>query len=330
MCSSACSRRWDMKATRCACCSSMVSRQRMRSQPSTDICAKTSALTSCCISACMARSSSCLGKQTGLSAACWPERLIGALPHVYLYAANNPSEGALAKRRSAATLISYLTPSLAHAGTLPRARRLEGLDRPVPPMEPGDGAEPAGGTHSIASRGDRSRASRSPPGTERAPDEIGRLSGAILEVEYTLIPHGMHVVGDPPGPEERAETLTAIAEASASLRGAAPSVRALVAGAAVETAIQACAGAPTPEMRQAVEEIARLIVCSPKTTNSLPCCADWTEDSSPQLRAAISCAPPRSCPQGAICMVSIPTDPERVRDCRRRQAGRARPRPPCC
>ena len=56
------------------------------------------------------------GKQVGLSAACWPERLIDALPNVYLYAANNPSEGALAKRRSAATLVSYLTPSLAHAG----------------------------------------------------------------------------------------------------------------------------------------------------------------------------------------------------------------------
>jgi magnesium chelatase subunit H len=56
------------------------------------------------------------GKQSGLSASCWPERLIGDLPHYYLYAANNPSEGILAKRRSGATLISYLTPPLAEAG----------------------------------------------------------------------------------------------------------------------------------------------------------------------------------------------------------------------
>ncbi len=56
------------------------------------------------------------GKQTGMSAACWPERLIGATPNVYLYAANNPAEAALAKRRSAATLVSYLTPSLSQAG----------------------------------------------------------------------------------------------------------------------------------------------------------------------------------------------------------------------
>jgi cobalamin biosynthesis Mg chelatase CobN len=51
-----------------------------------------------------------------LSAQCWPDRLIGALPNIYLYAANNPSEGALAKRRGAATLVSYLTPSLTHSG----------------------------------------------------------------------------------------------------------------------------------------------------------------------------------------------------------------------
>ena len=56
------------------------------------------------------------GKQTGLSGACWPDRLIGDLPNLYLYAANNPSEGTIAKRRSAATLISYLTPPVAHAG----------------------------------------------------------------------------------------------------------------------------------------------------------------------------------------------------------------------
>ena len=56
------------------------------------------------------------GKQAGLSGACWPDRLIGDLPNFYLYAANNPSEGTIAKRRAAATLISYLTPPVAHAG----------------------------------------------------------------------------------------------------------------------------------------------------------------------------------------------------------------------
>jgi magnesium chelatase subunit H len=56
------------------------------------------------------------GKQAGLSGACWPDRLIGDLPNLYLYASNNPSEGTIAKRRAAATLVSYLTPPIASAG----------------------------------------------------------------------------------------------------------------------------------------------------------------------------------------------------------------------
>ncbi|HEX8071014.1 MAG TPA: cobaltochelatase subunit CobN [Pyrinomonadaceae bacterium] len=56
------------------------------------------------------------GKQVGLSAECWPDRLIGELPHLYLYSVNNPSEGTIARRRSYAELLSYLTPPVADAG----------------------------------------------------------------------------------------------------------------------------------------------------------------------------------------------------------------------
>jgi len=56
------------------------------------------------------------GKQVGLSQKCWPDRLIGELPNVYLYSVNNPSEGSIAKRRSYAELISYLTPPIENAG----------------------------------------------------------------------------------------------------------------------------------------------------------------------------------------------------------------------
>jgi len=56
------------------------------------------------------------GKQVGLSERCWPDRLIGELPNIYIYSVNNPSEGTIAKRRSYAELISYLTPPLENAG----------------------------------------------------------------------------------------------------------------------------------------------------------------------------------------------------------------------
>src|SRR5215510_7170953 len=56
------------------------------------------------------------GKQVGLSEECWPDRLIGELPKIYMYSVNNPSEGTIAKRRSYAELISYLTPPIENAG----------------------------------------------------------------------------------------------------------------------------------------------------------------------------------------------------------------------
>jgi magnesium chelatase subunit H len=56
------------------------------------------------------------GKQVGLSESCWPDRLIGELPHLYLYSVNNPSEGSIARRRAYAELLSYLTPPVSDAG----------------------------------------------------------------------------------------------------------------------------------------------------------------------------------------------------------------------
>jgi len=56
------------------------------------------------------------GKQAGLSSRCWPDRLIGELPNVYIYSVNNPSEGTIARRRSYAELVSYLTPPIQNAG----------------------------------------------------------------------------------------------------------------------------------------------------------------------------------------------------------------------
>ncbi|KAI3458755.1 hypothetical protein Pfo_015418 [Paulownia fortunei] len=56
------------------------------------------------------------GKQVGKSDVCYPDSLIGNIPNVYYYAANNPSEATIAKRRSYANTISYLTPPAENAG----------------------------------------------------------------------------------------------------------------------------------------------------------------------------------------------------------------------
>lgn len=150
------------------------------------------------------------GKQAGLSAKCWPDRLIGHLPNFYLYAANNPSEGMLAKRRGMATLISHLTPPVGAAGlykglcelkaTLERARGMG-------PDTPGNEAtELAALAQSQAAALDLCAAN---PAWQNAATSMNQLWQKLLELEYTLIPEGLHIVGAPPGPEARARILDA-------------------------------------------------------------------------------------------------------------------------
>ena len=83
------------------------------------------------------------GKQSGMSAACWPDRLIGDLPNIYLYASNNPSEGTIAKRRIGATLISYLTPPVANAGLYRGLIDLKSSHRELARTWPDDGGASA-------------------------------------------------------------------------------------------------------------------------------------------------------------------------------------------
>ena len=146
--SSASSRPSATKATRCGCCSRRALRRRTRSRPSTAGCARTSAPTRCCTSARTARSNSCPASRAGLSGACWPDRLIGDLPNLYLYASNNPSEGTIAKRRSAR-----------HADQLPDAAG--GAGRAVRgPGRPEGARSSAGARWSPSAADERARARR--------------------------------------------------------------------------------------------------------------------------------------------------------------------------
>ncbi|HEU4456963.1 MAG TPA: magnesium chelatase subunit H, partial [Longimicrobium sp.] len=153
------------------------------------------------------------GKQVGLSSACWPDRLIGDVPNLYLYASNNPSEGTIAKRRAAATLVSYLTPPISHAGLYRGLLDLKASvdrHRALPPESADERASLAELIQAQAAALDL--ASPAPAWAESADAEIAALTGRLLELEYALIPNGLHVVGQPMSPEERIDTLTAMAE----------------------------------------------------------------------------------------------------------------------
>ncbi|MES2978352.1 MAG: magnesium chelatase subunit H [Pseudomonadota bacterium] len=201
------------------------------------------------------------GKQNGLTAQCWPDRLIGDLPNLYLYASNNPSEGTLAKRRSAATLISYLTPPVAQAGlykglmelkdTLERYRGLE-------PEAQTERQELAVMLQSQAAALDLCEAE--PAWSVDAPEQTRRLNDAVLELAYTLIPYGLHVVGQKPTPAERVDMLMSCAEAWHGQKIGAEALAALVGGATAQSALELALNSPndgTALTLAVFEELAR-------------------------------------------------------------------------
>jgi len=209
------------------------------------------------------------GKQSGMSGTCWPDRLIDDLPNVYLYASNNPSEGAIAKRRSGATLISYLTPPIAQAGLYKGLNELKSSLERWRSLERGNSecvelaaviqaqaveldlvsAEPAWDVAAMGADLDKA---------------VMRLGEEMLELEYTLIPHGLHVAGRAPSAAQQVDMLLAMAEANHGMPLARATVEALVEGHSPELALKA-AGLPRNHaslevLRELVEPQAHLSV----------------------------------------------------------------------
>ncbi len=154
------------------------------------------------------------GKQTGMSGDCWPDRLIGDLPNLYLYAANNPSEGTIAKRRANATLISYLTPPVAEAGLYRGLTDLKASLTRWRTLDPDDAHEKAELAALVqAQAAELELAATEPVWGADSEAAIAALNDAVLELEYTLIPHGLHVVGRAPTLTERTDMLLAMAGA---------------------------------------------------------------------------------------------------------------------
>ncbi|MGM5055501.1 cobaltochelatase subunit CobN [Rhizobium sp. 814_E9_N1_1] len=67
------------------------------------------------------------GKALALSESCYPEAILGPLPHLYPFIVNDPGEGTQAKRRGAAVIIDHLTPPLTRAESYGPLKDLEAL-----------------------------------------------------------------------------------------------------------------------------------------------------------------------------------------------------------
>jgi len=197
------------------------------------------------------------GKQTGLGAACWPDRLIGALPNIYLYASNNPSEGTIAKRRAAATLVSYLTPPIARAGLYKGLVDLKSSIDHWRSLGAVDTQEPELAAMIQAQAAAMDLVPAQPAWGADAPERIARLCTQVAGIEQTLIPHGMHVIGQAASPAQRIDLLEAMAEAHPGADLPRAAVEAIVSGRTPEQALAATGPAPADGVLELARELAR-------------------------------------------------------------------------
>lgn len=158
------------------------------------------------------------GKQMGMSGECYPDSLIGKIPNIYYYAANNPSEATIAKRRSYAETISYLTPPAENAGLYKGLQELSELIGSYQTLKDTGRGVPIVNTIIEKSRQvnlDKDIALPEKDAAQLSAEERDNLVGLVyrklMEIESRLLPCGLHVVGKPPTAEEAIATLVNIA-----------------------------------------------------------------------------------------------------------------------
>merc|ERR1712054_658463 len=145
------------------------------------------------------------GKQVGMAGTCYPDRLINSIPNLYYYAANNPSEATIAKRRSYAATISYLTPPAENAGLYKGLKELGELVSSYQGLRENEQR----GSAIVNSIVGAARTCNLDKDISDLPAED--FDCKVMEIESRLLPCGLHTIGEPPTAEEAIATLVNIA-----------------------------------------------------------------------------------------------------------------------
>jgi cobaltochelatase CobN len=157
------------------------------------------------------------GKAVALTAACFPEAMVGPLPVFYPFIVSNPGEAAQAKRRIAAVTIGHLPPPLVATGLAGDAGELERLVDEYAQAEGLDRRRRerlAGLIVDTARRSGLAREAGVDPAA--AADEVLRgIDAWLCDLKDLAIKDGLHVYGRPPASDDPRWQASADAERTA-------------------------------------------------------------------------------------------------------------------
>jgi len=149
------------------------------------------------------------GLQLGATRSCWPDALLGEVPHLYVYPMNNPSESSIAKRRGYATIISHAVPPMTRAGLYKELASLrEMLTDYREAAGRGDGLEVL--AESIERKAALAGLDNDCPrrAGESFAEYAGRLYAYVRDLEARLITNALHAFGEAPPIESQVVTVT--------------------------------------------------------------------------------------------------------------------------
>jgi cobaltochelatase CobN len=187
------------------------------------------------------------GKALALSAECWPEAVLGALPVIYPFIVNNPGEAVQAKRRLGAVTIGHLTPPLSAAGLHGPLAALEGLIEEYAAADGLDRRRLALLEDEIVERAWSNGLAADCGLVEGEPNRqaIAKLDAQLCDIKELSIRDGLHVFGRT-ADEATVQMLTMATGSEAAVRACAGRERAaLVAALDARRVAPGPAGAPT-------------------------------------------------------------------------------------
>ena len=156
------------------------------------------------------------GKSVALGAACWPDAILGPLPHLYPFIVNNPGEGAQAKRRTQAVIIDHLMPPMTRAETYGPLQQLEGrMDEYYEALS----LDPrrakllrASILEQVLADGLHFELGFAKPTNDGEQQALlQRLDAYLCEIKESQIRDGLHIFGQSPAGRQRVDTLVALA-----------------------------------------------------------------------------------------------------------------------
>jgi cobaltochelatase CobN len=151
------------------------------------------------------------GKSVGLSAACYPNAILGPIPHIYPFIVNDPGEGTAAKRRSAAVIIDHLTPPLTRAESYGPLKDLEALVDEYYLASGLDNRRLGLLKQNILDLTRHHKLDKDAGFTGEDDADLQKLDTFLCDLKEAQIRDGLHILGESPSGQQQTDLLVALA-----------------------------------------------------------------------------------------------------------------------